>query len=217
VDEAPPAQEGEGAPTAPAKPKRIAPKPMPARFQATVFQLDIAADQIAALDAKSLVSKVTTAPALEVALKGLGSARALYRVDQGIDLRTRSQLTIQSNVPVISSVSTVGDKKSTSVSRESLGAKFNLQSGLDAEDDLTGAIPLAITVEISALADSGVEIGGASAKVHRSVSQTNGGTMTLGKPVILIAADGVSVGNAPTGKTMATAFVTLIELSADGQ
>src|SRR5687767_1682670 len=51
---------------------RKPPPPLPVRFQATVYQVEIPADQLSALDAKSLASAAKTAVALESALKGLG-------------------------------------------------------------------------------------------------------------------------------------------------
>jgi len=207
----PPAAPDENAPAAKSKKSPI--KPIPVRFQATVYQVDIPTDRIAALDAKSLAEKASTATALEAALKGLGEARALYRVDQNIDLRRMSKVRMSSNIPVVTSTSTVGDKKTSSITRESLGAQFDVASSLDSDEALTGPIPLSINVEFSTLAESNVDVGGAPAKVTRTVLQSNVGTVRLGKPLVLITAD--AVGDLATGKKTATAFVTLIEVSSE--
>src|SRR5262245_7088662 len=69
--------------TAPAaKPGNAAQRPWPVRFQATVYQVDLPADQIAALDAKVLADKATTATTFDAALKTIGTVKPLYRVDQ---------------------------------------------------------------------------------------------------------------------------------------
>src|SRR5262245_41108853 len=68
-----PAAESDNADRAPAARQR--PAPLPVRFQATVFQVEIPADQLTALDARTLATQAKTAVSLETALKGLGATK----------------------------------------------------------------------------------------------------------------------------------------------
>lgn len=188
-------------------------RPLPVRFQATVFTIDAPVDRIAGLDARALAAAATSAPALETSLKTIGTVRALYRVDQCIDLRSRALITISSSVPLVTMTPAAGSPRPPTVERQMLGTKFGVHSAVDPGDAPTGALPVSISVDISAMSDSPGGQDGVQTRVTRTISQSNGGLITLGRPVVLVAADGA--GDGASRATAAAVFVTLIELSPE--
>jgi hypothetical protein len=72
----------------------------PARFEATVFEVQIPENRIADLDAQSLENQAGTAQSLVKALAEFGPTKTLYKVDQTVNLFGES-ITLGTSQPMV--------------------------------------------------------------------------------------------------------------------
>jgi len=174
------------------------------RFEAAVYRLALSVEDAVRIDAASL-AQVASLVEFDEALRALGDAQVLYRVDQMVDLRQRERIRIAADLPYASSFSKIKDGQALrSVHRQNVGAEFDF-SGDWVGADRSERVHLSLGVKVSALESSQVAVGpDVTAPMFRTVDQRHCGPVQLGRPVVLLNLDGACTDNA--GR--AVAFVT---------
>ena len=76
-----------------------------AQFQATVYEVQAAAERLGSLDAKVLTRQAATPETLLAALAQTGKARLLYRIEQPVNVFS-TRIIIGSSEPVITGTRT---------------------------------------------------------------------------------------------------------------
>ena len=173
-----------------------------ARFQATIWETRLPAERIGTVDAKALAS----ADDVQKALEGLGATRALYKVDQVIDL-AKARIKVGKSEPFVTSAhATQMGGTINSVQYQEVGAIFQVSAkptdrGLEAK----------VEVEMSALTDSATPIADKvpAMSIH-NVALGHDGLVELGRPVVMASVD-ASTRDAQGG---AIAYICRIVFSA---
>ena len=202
----------------PAPPERFRPPPEPldvppVRFEATVFQIDVAKDRIVELDAKKLAAAGATPAALLKTLRDFGPTTVLYRVDQNVSAsegRRLHDISIARDTPYVTGMQTPPSGESTpSYGRAKVGGHFKVSSFFP-DDSNRQKVLVGLEIEVSRITDGSGQPGGdITAPVFWNFEQTYGGITELGKPVVLLSVDGSSTA----GADKALAFVTLVRWS----
>ena len=181
------------------------------RFEATVFQVEVAREKIADLDARALAAQASTPTALAKALQPFGPVTVLFRVDQAVAADgQKNKIGISRATPYVSGTAfgPSGQTNST-VAREKIGGSFELSTAFPAEKTLRRA-QVTLRVELGTMTDSSVQVGeNVTAPIFWRVDQSYGGLMELNQPQVLISADGA----ATAGASQPLAFVSLVVLS----
>ena len=173
-----------------------------ARFEATIWETRLPAERLGKVDAKALES----AGDVQKALEGLGATRALYKVDQVIDL-ARAQIKVGKSEPFVTNTRTTqtGGMINT-VQYQEVGAIFQVSAkptdrGLEAK----------VEVEMSAVTDSGTPIADKvpAVSIHH-VSLGHDGPVELGRPVVMASVD----ASTRDAQGAAVAYVCRIVFSA---
>ena len=199
------------------KPERPAPeRPRPeiqsVRFEATVFQVQVAKERVADLDAKALAAAGATPGQLAKALQDVGLAQILYRVDQAVALGSpqRNRIEVAKDAPYVTGTATTpSGQQATSIARQKVGAKFDLQGWYPDEKNTT-RVSAVLQIDLALVSASGVHVGtDTAAPMFWQIQQTYSGVLQLGQPAVVLTADGGATSEADKP----LAFVTLIKLS----
>lgn len=168
----------------------VAPSLSPVRFQATIYEVRLKADRVAHLDAERLAATAGTGADWEKALADMGEARALYRVDQTVNL-TEDRIHIGKREPFVTNTRASRDGNAVNtIQYEDVGVIFAFSGELTEQG---GDINL--DIEMSALADSATEIGGGvKAVTIRKAVLGRTGPIRLGRPEVLVSADASAEG-----------------------
>jgi hypothetical protein len=181
------------------------------RFEATVFQVEVAKAGIIELDARKLAAEGPTPAALAQVLQSFGTTDVLYRVDQVIAAGDGPRrISIARDTPYMTGLSTTSTGQVTTlVARERVGGEFKVDGHFRDPAD-KGCLQTSLEIEIAALSGSQVEVGkDITAPVFWRVEQTYAGATELGKPIVLLSVDGA----ATTGSDKILAFVSLVKFS----
>jgi len=160
----------------------------PERFQATIYEVHLPPAMVGQLDAKALAAKGPTAADLEKALAVIGRTRAVYQVDQSVN-PAKDVIAVGARVPMITSSRTT-DAGGTinSIQYQSVGAIFKFEG----HPPKAGrkVVDLQLAVEISAILESGVEIGkGVKATTIGNYTMPYTGPVELGRPFVFFSVD----------------------------
>jgi len=161
---------------------------VPARFQATVYEVHLSPTLVGGMDAKALAAKGATAADFEKALEGLGKTKALYQVDQSVN-PVKDSILVGSRVPMVTgSRSSEQGGTINTVQYQQVGAIFKFAA--DPAKSTRKSVDLGLGVEISAIMDTGVEIvKGVKAAAIRSYTMTCTGPVELGRPFVFFSVD----------------------------
>lgn len=197
-------------PTQSAEPAAGGPADTPpvVRLKAAVYRLALSTENVVRIDAATLARAASLAE-FDQAVRALGEASVLYRVDQTINLRGRGRIHIAADQPYRTGVVKTKDgRRMTSVSRKDVGVNLKV-----AGDWVPGSAPkrihLSLEVEISAIEVSQVEVGDdVASPIFRKVLQYHGGPVELGHPAVLLNLDGACTDESGN----AVAFLTRVVL-----
>jgi hypothetical protein len=167
----------------------------PARFEATVYEVQVPDDRIAQLNAQALEAKAATPRDIEKALAEFGKTRVLYKVDQPVNLY-RESIRIGSHEPMVigSGVSERGGTFNTVQYRET-GVIFTISASPAAKDAKRG-LDVRLSAELAALSAGTVEItSGAKAAVIHTASFSQSGPVRYGRPAVAISLSAPSAGD----------------------
>jgi len=155
-----------------------------ARFQATVYEVRLPGDRITGLDAKALAA----AGDLRKTLEGLGVTKALYQIDQNVDL-AESRITIGKDEPMVTATrKTQTGQVINAVRYQSVGAVFQISVKPTAQ-----GLHATVAVEVAALTESPSRImENVPAMTIRNTTMGHDGPVELGRPVVMLSADASS-------------------------
>jgi len=176
-----------------------------ARFQVTIYEVRVGAERIDALNADALAAKAETPDALEKALSAVGETKAMYVIDQTVNLAD-DRIRLSKREPFVTNtrVSESG-RRMNAVQYEEVGAIFAITG--EAGDE---GLDVKVAIEMSAMTDGGTEVApGVGAMVVRSVELGRTGPVHFGRPEVLVAVD-ASARNAKAG---AVAYVCRLVFS----
>lgn len=206
---------------APAKAATTQPAPAPppqreiatVRFEATIFQVAVTPEHMTDLDTKALTAEAASPAKLAQALQKLGETKVLYRVDQTVfaDGGRQGKIEIAQDTPYVAGMQKGGGGENVpNISRQHLGANFDVFAVVP-DGAPAGRVHATVKVDVSAMTQSNVSPSSdTTAPTFWRVSQSYGGLTDLGKPIVLLSADGSRGG----GTSASTAFVTLLQLTA---
>lgn len=207
--------EPEGATTQATSPAQPSGETPAVRFQATVFQVAVAREKIADLDAKALAAQASTPGALAKALEPFGPVTVLYRVDQAVAADgQKNKIGISRATPYVSGTA-AGPRvqPNSSIAREKVGGSFDFSVALPAEKTPRRA-QTTLRIELGTMTDSSVQVDeNVTAPIFWRVDQSYGGLVALNQPLVLISADGA----ATAGTSQPLAFVSLVVLSTSAE
>jgi hypothetical protein len=177
-------------------------KILSAQFQATVYEVHPATNQLASLDSKSLARQATTADTLLKALSGLGGARILYRVDQAVNVYAE-RITIGESEPMVTGVTTTATGQSVnSIAYRNVGIIVRLSAHLPTPE--TDKPTVRISVQLSVLRPSDTEIApGRTATSTRNISLEHQEPLTFNQPQVAISVKSTS----DSEQTTPTAYI----------
>jgi len=160
----------------------------PERFQAAIYEVHLPPAMVGQLDAEALAAKGPTAADLEKVLAAIGRTRAVYQVDQSVN-PANDMINVGARVPMItSSRTTEAGGTTNSIQYQSVGAIFKFAG----HPAVVGrkVLDLQLAVEISAILESGVEIGkGVKATTTGNYSMGCTGPVELGRPFVFFSVD----------------------------
>ncbi|HUU93960.1 MAG TPA: hypothetical protein VM238_22425 [Phycisphaerae bacterium] len=152
-----------------------------ARFQATIWETRLPAERIGKVDAKTLAS----ADDIQRALEALGATRALYQIDQVIDL-AKAQIKVGKREPFVTGTRTTQAGGTINmVEYQEIGVIVQVSA------KPTDRGPAAkVEVEMSALTDSATPIAEKvpAVSIHHGTLRHNG-PVELGRPVVMASVD----------------------------
>jgi hypothetical protein len=167
----------------------------PARFEATVYEVQVPENLIAGLDAQELEAKAATAQDLAKALAEFGKTRALYKIDQTVNLYDE-KVNLGTQEPTVTStrMTETGSAINT-VMYQRVGLIVGIAGNPPPKDSKRKGLDVCITFELSALADSGVELSPkVKAAVTRSMHLSHGETPRFGRPRVMLNVSGPGGG-----------------------
>lgn len=193
----PPPREDAQRPHPPADVDRPAPAPPPAvRMAGTIYELALGEKEALALDAARLAREFPALDAFDAEMRRLGTARVLYRLDQGVILDGRHDVRIVSDQPYVTATTTGASRRSasapseivTSFARQDVGAAFKL----DGHWYLEGEVPvlgIELVLDLSGMTESPVVLGEVHLPVFRKITQQYSGRVRFGEPIVLLTVD----------------------------
>jgi hypothetical protein len=196
----------------------------PVHFEAAVFELELGADKIAALDMPELIRQSATPAACEQALRKLGAVRTLYRVDQSVSSVSERELRISSDVPYLGvrperprPAGALETRKTADGPEPGVPDAALLRQNAGVEFEITPLSPppapaeptrLRVSADISAMGASSVRAAGdTTAPVFRHVRQAWQGSTANSAPALLLSLTGAE------GRESAVAYITWLRVS----
>jgi len=169
--------------------------------------VDVPREQAGSLDAERLRAEAGTVASLLAAMKNLGPARALYRIDQPVDLEKPLAVRLGAAVPIGQSAAAAGPKGRTG-SYQDASCAVQLRGGWTGGAAGNGQFQL--RQELSHIAGSGRTAADDHAALTLvNVNQEFGGVAVSGRPIVML-----SISDDGTGD-VARAYVTRLVLHTD--
>ena len=165
---------------------------IPARLEVTVYEVRLPADRIRDLDAVALAAKAASPAALEKVLAELGPTRALYQIDQVVDLAGASIRVGKREPFVTGSRVREGGAFVNSVQYQEVGLILEVAT-VPAKDAASAAANVLVKGELSAMTEGAAEVAkGTKAAVIRNASFTATVPADMGGPFVMLSADASS-------------------------
>ena len=161
---------------------------LPAQFQATVYEVQAAAERLGSLDDKVLTRQAATTETLLAALAQTGKARLLYRIEQPVNVFS-TRIIIGSSEPVISGTRTTTTGGTVnSINYQNVGFIVQLSAQAAPKDQDTAAPVVTTAIKLSILSPGEKEIApGQNESVIRAMSLDHSGALELNQPQVLLA------------------------------
>jgi len=167
----------------------------PARFQATVYELEIPENRISDLDAAKLESTAATPQALAAALGAFGTPKILYKVDQTVNLFGEN-ITLGTQEPMITGTTQGnGGQVFNSITYTSMGLVARISAAVPPNNSKRGDPNVQLNFLLSVMADSGLGLSeNVNATRIRSIQLSQSGTPKFGKPSVLVTVNAADPG-----------------------
>ena len=159
----------------------------PARFEATVYEVQVPADLAGKLDSVALSAKAADPDALRAALAEFGPTKVLYRVDQPVNVFSEN-IMIGSSEPVVTGTRKMATGESVNtVQYQNVGLIVNISASQPPKDSGRKALDVQMRTEVASLGEGGTEIGpGVKAVRPRTVSISHTATLQYGRPFVIL-------------------------------
>ena len=170
-------------PTPPRPPSEVA----PARFEATVFEVQISNESIHNINVPSLEAKAGTPQALNKALDEYGKAKVLYKIDQVVNLFGEN-ITLGTQEPVIAnSRANISGGVINSVTYQQVGLIISISANRIPKKSDDTDLCMQMNLELSAPFESSIEISPQmKATSTRNISLSHSEIPQYGKPLVLL-------------------------------
>ncbi len=168
---------------------------LPAHFQATVYEIQAAADRLGALDAKALAARAATAEELLSALASVGTARILYRIDQPVNVYSE-RITIGGSEPVVTGARMSGTGETVkSITYHNVGVIVRLTAKAPSKESNRRDPDVTMAIQLAALAASNTELApGVKATATRTLSLEHSEPLEFGRPLVMLSASTLAAG-----------------------
>lgn len=178
-------------------PARVA----PARFEATVYEVQMPENRIPNLNAHVLEGRAKTEQEMAKALADIGKTKLLYKVDQTVNLYGEN-ITLGTSEPMVTSTRMdLRGNAINSITYQKVGLMIRVSAKPPSPEAKRKAPDTQVNFHLSALADSGVEVAhNVKASVIRNVELNHGETPRFGKPCVLlnVSTEGGGAATLPT-------------------
>lgn len=176
----------------------------PARFEATVYEVQLPENRIADLDAGVLETKAATAQDLAKALEAFGTTKVLHKIDQTVNLYGET-ITLSRNEPMVTATRMDNSGNAVnSISYQQVGLIVSLSASTPPPETQRSGLDVQLNLELSSLADSGVEIAPkVKASSTRNVQLSHSENVRFGKPLVMLNVS----APASNDKSLPTAYV----------
>jgi hypothetical protein len=175
----------------PARPMMPAPRPptdvAPARFEAAVYEVQVAENRIVDLEAEALETKAVTLQDLAKALQDFGKTKLLYKIDQTVNLYGEN-IMLGTREPMVT-----GTRKTdtggaiNTITYQEVGLIVNLSANPPPPESPRKGLHVQVHFQLSAIAASSVEIAPeVKASSIRNLQLSHSETPRFGKPLVLL-------------------------------
>ena len=160
---------------------------LPARFEATVYEVQVPADRAGKLDSAALAAKAADPDGLRAALAEFGPTKVLYRVDQPVNLYSE-RIMIGSTEPMVTATRKTDTGQSiNTVQYQNVGLTIAISGSQPPKESGRKGLDVQMMIQLAALSDSAVEIGtGVKASVIRTISIDHGEPVQYGRPLVML-------------------------------
>jgi hypothetical protein len=167
----------------------------PARFAATVYELEIPENRIAELDAEKLESSAATPQSLAGALAAFGAPKVLYKMDQTVNLYGEN-ITLGTQEPMVSGTSiNARGMRVNSITYQNVGLITRIAAAAPLIAGRIVDLKVQLNFQLSAIVPSNVELSdGVPASRIRTVALSQSGTPKFGKPSVLVTVSAAGAG-----------------------
>ena len=167
----------------------------PARFEATVYELEIPENRIADLDAAKLESSAATPQSLTGALRAFGTPKVLYKVDQTVNLYGEN-ITLGTQEPTVSGTSmNARGMRVNSIMFQNVGLVTRIAAAVPLIAGRIADLKVQLNFQLSVIAPSNVELSdGVPATSVRTVALSQSGTPKFGTPSVLVTVSAAAAG-----------------------
>jgi beta-lactamase regulating signal transducer with metallopeptidase domain len=159
----------------------------PARFEATVYEVQVPADLAGKLDSAALSAKAADPDALRAALAEFGPTKVLYRVDQPVNVFSEN-ITIESREPMVVNVRKTDTGQSIrTVQYMQLGLTISIAAGPPPKESDRKGFDVRMRIEVASLGEGSVELTPqVKSPVFRNVSISHSSTLQYGRPFVIL-------------------------------
>ena len=159
-----------------------------AQLQATVYEVQGAAERLGSLDDKALTGQATTPERLLSALAQTGKVRMLYRIDQPVNVFSTTSM-IGSSEPVVTGTRTTAAGNALNrISYQNLGLIIRLSAQAAPKDETNAPPTMKMAIQLSVLSPGEKEIApGQKELAVRAVSLDHSEALALNQPRVLLA------------------------------
>jgi len=159
----------------------------PARFEATVYEVQVPADLAGKLDSVALAAKAADPDALRAALAEFGPTKVLYRVDQPVNVFSENIMVGSSEPMVTNSRKTDTGQTVNTVQYNNVGLIISIAAGQLPKDSDRKGLDVRMQIEVSSLGESGVELTHqVKSAVIRKVSIFHSAALQYGRPSVML-------------------------------
>jgi beta-lactamase regulating signal transducer with metallopeptidase domain len=158
-----------------------------ARFEATVYEVQVPADLAGKLDSAALSAKAADPDALRAALAEFGPTKVLYRVDQPVNVFSEN-ITIESREPMVVNTRKTDTGQSTrTVQYMQLGLTISIAAGPPPKESDRKGFDVRMRIEVASLGEGSVELTPqVKSPVFRNVSISHSATLQYGRPFVIL-------------------------------
>jgi beta-lactamase regulating signal transducer with metallopeptidase domain len=167
----------------------------PARFEATVYELEIPENRIADLDAAKLESSAATPQSLAGALAAFSVPKVLYKVDQTVNLYGEN-ITLGTQEPTVSGTTmNARGMRVNSIMYQNVGLITRIAAAAPLIAGRNADLKVQLNFQLSVIVPSNVKLSdGVPASSVRTVALSQSGTPKFGKPSILVTVSAAAAG-----------------------